>query len=362
MNIVFVIRRLPPHGGGAEIQALRLADALSRRGHSVRVLGGKLPETYRDNPHLQLLPDSYLRIWGTLKFHFSLWWTLRKEGKNIDAVQTYFPNETSLLLSKWCVSNHVPLFYKLSGDGEIGDIACSNSRFIHKICWDSVRRSANTIIAVSSALSERLNSELAGFSARGTIIPNGIDIRQFHPSSDTVGKNKNRLLFVGRLRQEKNLASLMDAIKVSSFCLDIVGDGPERALLEARVIALGLSERIRFLGYKRDVAGIYSAYASLIVPSFSEGLSNVMLESMASGVPVISTPVSGSRDAIDDGQNGILANGFSKEDLFEALSRFANLPDEDIVHMGRLARESVEKKFSIEAVADAYERLYKGAC
>lgn len=157
----------------------------------------------------------------------------------------------------------------------------------------------------------------------------------------------------GFLRAAKSVG---DDLPNAEFVL--VGDGPLRAEFEREATALGIKERVRFLGDCRDIPSVLRSLDISVVPSISESLSNVMLESMAAGVPVVATAVGGNIE-IGGHDRALLvpANGEDEEQLARAIIRLAEhagLRSE----MAARAHDFVHSHFGAEQVCKQYEKLY----
>ncbi|MEX0653279.1 MAG: glycosyltransferase family 4 protein [Phycisphaeraceae bacterium] len=143
------------------------------------------------------------------------------------------------------------------------------------------------------------------------IIHCGVDPAWFTPRHHT-GPGQ-RLLFVGRLAAVKGLPVLFEAMRrVVRECpqaeLALVGDGAERAMLERSVQAMGLAEHVQFVGYRSPdaVRDMLREADVFVLPSFAEGVPVVLMEAMATGVPVVATRVAGVAELVDDGVTGCL--------------------------------------------------------
>ena len=136
----------------------------------------------------------------------------------------------------------------------------------------------------------------------------------------------------------------------------LVGDGPLRAELEREAAEIGLQNRVRFLGDRRDIPAILASLDVSVVPSASESLSNVFLESMAAGVPVVSTSVGGNNELGGDGR-ALLVSPNDEEALAQGLERV--LTDEELRReMSYRARQFAQKNFSVERIREQYCELY----
>ena len=144
--------------------------------------------------------------------------------------------------------------------------------------------------------------------------------------------------------------------KFSNVELLLIGDGPLRPELERQAVGLGLQNRVRFLGDRRDIPAILASIDVSVVPSVSESLSNVMLESMAAGVPVVATAVGGNVELGGDGRV-LLVPPNDEEALAVGLERV--LGDEELRRgMSYRARQFALENFGVERIHQQYCELY----
>jgi glycosyltransferase involved in cell wall biosynthesis len=156
----------------------------------------------------------------------------------------------------------------------------------------------------------------------------------------------------GFLRAAARLAS-----KLPGAQFVLVGDGSLRASLECLARQLGLAGKTQFLGDRRDITAVLAALDVSVVFSFSESLSNVILESMAAGLPVVATRVGGTSEVLRDGETGILVAPGGEEELAAALEKLATQPALRAEY-GQKARKIAKANFSLEIVISQYEQLY----
>lgn len=138
---------------------------------------------------------------------------------------------------------------------------------------------------------------------------------------------------------------------------EVVGDSAYRGKLESHARRLSLNGRVIFTGFRPDGPELLSELAVSVLPSLTEGFSNVLLESMAAGVPVVATRVGGNPEAVDDGITGLLVPPRDGEALAEAICRLLDNP-ELASRLGQAARRRVAERFSVEAMVRATEKLY----
>lgn len=138
----------------------------------------------------------------------------------------------------------------------------------------------------------------------------------------------------------------------------LVGDGPLRPALEQTAERLGVGGRVRFLGDCRDIAAVLAAMDISVVASSSESLSNVILESMASGVPVVATRVGGNPEVVHDGETGLLIPPDDEDRLVEAIERLLRQP---LLRMNcsERAKEFARANFSLARISRQFENLYE---
>jgi glycosyltransferase involved in cell wall biosynthesis len=135
-------------------------------------------------------------------------------------------------------------------------------------------------------------------------------------------------------------------------------DGHYRGRLEERARALGLADRILFLGYRADVPAILREASVVLQPSLTEGLSNSILEAMAAGRSVVATPVGGTPELIEDGVTGVLTPVSHPHALGEAVSALIEEPGRREA-LGARARAFVHGRFSVQAMVDQTEQVYR---
>ncbi|HTM46915.1 MAG TPA: glycosyltransferase, partial [Polyangiaceae bacterium] len=182
----------------------------------------------------------------------------------------------------------------------------------------TIARLCDSYVAVTPSLATVAVENGDCLAARLRIISNGIDVTRFSPNQQARSEMRRSLGIaetawvvgtVGRLAPEKNQALLIDAMAPllgPDRELVIVGDGPERKALERRIAALPQRRHVHLLGARDDVEHILPAFDAFALTSHTEGLPLVVLEAMATGLPVISTAVGGIPDIIQHGVTGLL--------------------------------------------------------
>jgi glycosyltransferase involved in cell wall biosynthesis len=227
----------------------------------------------------------------------------------------------------------------------------------------AVFRLSDRVVCNSRAAAERLLQ--AGLPERKVVvIGNALPPEAFAPVTPALARPDGvfRIGMVARMNAEyKNhrgflRAANLVAQEVSNVEFVLVGDGPLRAELEKEVAQLGLQGRVQFLGDRRDISAVLHSFDVSVVPSASESLSNVMLESMAAGVPVVATAVGGNCELGDRGRAQLVP----ANDERGLAAELIRLVQDAALRSGIVfaAREFVRSNFSVERVCRQYEELY----
>jgi starch synthase (maltosyl-transferring) len=201
-----------------------------------------------------------------------------------------------------------------------------------------------------------------------TVIPNGVDIGRFSDAKPAslrdlgVAPGRRAIAHVGRLDRQKGLSWLLETLprifnRLPQHDLLLVGDGPQRQLLERSAVRLGLDKKVHFLGFRRDVPAILAASDLLVLASRWEGMPNVVLEAMASGRPVVATDVEGVGDLLGPSAGPQMVSPNDPEGFADKV--VAILSDAPLAaRLGEENRLRAAEQFSPESMAAGYARLY----
>ena len=234
-------------------------------------------------------------------------------------------------------------------------------------------RYATAVIAVSKAVKENL--EKYEHIKNAKVIYNGIDPDLFKPASieekvlkkKQLGLNKNDFVLgnVGRMDYWKNQRILIEILpdlkKISpQIKLILVGGGEEEGNLKKSAIKKGVKNDVIFLGQRSDVNQILKAFDIFVFPSLTEGLPLVVIEAMATGLPIVASHVGGIPELIDHGVNGLLVAPMSGAEIKDAILKFLQNPNLR-QKMGEIARQKFEAHFSLSQMVKNYLEVYDRA-
>lgn len=239
-------------------------------------------------------------------------------------------------------------------------------RWLYRI----TQRWVDGLIAVSTDVKRALIEQFAIRDEKIAVICNSVDVRRYgHPVDRTAVRASLRLppeacmaAVVATFKRQKGHRYLIDAAaqvidRFPNLHLLFIGDGELRHDLQARTRSAGLSDHVHFLGWRQDIPELLAASDYFVLPSLWEGLPMALIEAMASGLPVIATNVSGSRQVVVDGESGLLVEPGDVPALANAMIRTLAAP-EAARAMGRTARQRVATEFSAQKQARDHLALF----
>jgi glycosyltransferase involved in cell wall biosynthesis len=235
-------------------------------------------------------------------------------------------------------------------------------------------RQANLVIAVSHNSAEKAVQFYDVDEAKIRVVPNGVDLERFKPNGDgeklkrSLGLSNNQIvLFVGRLIPRKGLQFLVEAAKRvikenADATFIIVGNGPIRNMLTLQLEKADISRNFLFLGDVKDsvLPALYNCADVFAFPSVQEGQGIALLEAQASAKPVVAFRVGGVKEAVSDGNSGLLVEKGSSEGLAEGILKL--LSNSALrQRMGAKGREFVLHNFTWDLCAERMLMVYREA-
>lgn len=191
----------------------------------------------------------------------------------------------------------------------------------------------------------------------------GIDTEKFKPSDVWVDKSTHvKFLFVARLLKDKGLLEYVEAAKLLQnsncqfFILGAFYPGNPTAIREDEMKAWEKEETITYLGVSDDVKAVMQRHDCIVLPSYREGLSRVLLEAASMAKPIITSNVPGCKEVLDDGVNGYLCKVKDTNDLAKQIKKMTLLTFEERKEMGQRGRKKVIAEFDEKLVIEKYKK------
>jgi len=201
--------------------------------------------------------------------------------------------------------------------------------------------------------------------AKTDLLPgSGIDTEKFKPIEKKLSKDDTlRFLFIVRLVKDKGLIEYVDAArkfknnqKVEFCILGAYYPGNPTAITENEMLAWEREGIVKYIGISDDVMSVIAEYDCIVLPSYREGLSRVLLEAASMAKPIITTNVPGCKEVVDDGVNGYLCDVKDADSLSEQMKKMILLTKEQHRGMGKKGREKVIAEFDEKLVIDKYKQ------
>ncbi len=370
MRVCYVVSFFHPFASGAERQALAQGAELARRGHAVHVVTRSVPgypvdeeehrgvlihRCVRTSPYGPRFGISF--VTGVIKALFAL----RAEFDLVHTHQALWEAVATGMARPWL--HGAPTLVQPASAGEYGEATA----LVRTRGAPLLKRAvlANTAFAAISGEIENEWLAIGVPANRIARMASGVDAETFRPGPSAVEAlllPRPRVMFTGRLHPQKNLPLLLEAWKEvaarSSASLILVGPGNDRLELTERANTLGIADRVQFVGSVDNPADYLRAADVFALPSVAEGMSNSLLEAMATALPCVVSGIGGNTDLIEDGQTGRLIFDGTAARWAQTLSELINDPA-SAQRLGAAARRRVDTEFALGVVVDRYLELYR---
>ena len=384
-TVVRIITRL--NIGGPSIQATRLASALDHHGFSTLLIHGRLGDGEGDMSYL-IAPGARAVYLESLRRPLSPLADLRaltrlyRELKRARPAIVHTHMAKAGMLGRIAAAAYnitrgaaprarvVHTYHGHVLDGYFSRLTTAFFITLERM----LARLSDVIVAISPAIERELRDGFRiGRGDQYRVVPLGFDLSEFAAVDDAARAGARRRLeiaadaevvsTVGRLTAIKQYRLFLDAVAAAAVTRPrllalIAGDGELRADLAAHARELGIADRVRFLGWRRDLATIYGATDVFMLTSRNEGTPVALIEAMAAGVPGVSTDVGGVKDVIDSADVGARVPDGDAAGLAAHLVRY--LADADLRRRtGQRARAAVLDRYSLDRLVRDITALYR---
>lgn len=373
LRVLMVLESVYPatRGGGAEAQVRTMAIGLRARRQRVTVLvpmlahGPQQRISRVDGVPVCRLRYPRIRLIGGPLLWLTLCGFLFSRRNRYDVWHVHIAHHLGAvcaLMGRWL---HKRVLIKVSGWWELekGTLASK--------AWPWTRAAYHGLLRadVWLAISQRIAHDLVRKGvppARIELLPNAVNTARFSGLRRTVEDTAPRFVFIGRLVKEKGLDNLIEAFaqvvpRHPTASLLLVGAGELLESLRAKAALLGIADHITFAGHRDDIEACLADANIGVLPSRIEGLSNTLLESMAAGLPMVASRISGNEDFVQPGHNGWLFEPDDRAALVTCLDQAAACTPSHRTAMGECARSTIEQQAGLDRVLNRLMALYGGA-
>ncbi len=360
---MFVITGL--NYGGAETQLVQIATALAKRKYAVHVVSMIKPQAYLEELHEQGInytsldmtrgipdPRVVVRLVALLKY-----W----QPKIVHSHMVHANLLARLARLLYRVPVLICTAHNINEGGRWREIAYRLTDPLADLTTNVSRAAVDRYIRVGATPKDKI-----------IFMPNGVDTARFRPNRAARLRLREELgigdgfawLAVGRFEEAKDYPNMLRAFNMVAeeqvdAVLLLAGQG--YLLEETKKLAcdLGLKDRVRFLGVRRDVPELMNAANAYVMSSAWEGLPMVLLEAGACGLPIVATDVGGNGEVVLNGESGYIVPPRDVKALAAAMSKMMALSETERAALGQAGRAHIEANYSLDRVVDQWERLYE---
>ena len=358
MKVVILVHLFPPKWlAGTEIATYNMAKYLAGRGNEIHVITSQdtgLPkQSIEQGFSIHRVKVIKKRVLLPLIYALTSLFLIKRLAPDIVQCQDITTGIAALLTKRLFRNRYI---VRCQG----ADVY--SSWLFKKSVSSMVLKNADAVIALTKDMQSRVHS-MSGKDC--LIIPNGTDLErtQHLPGDRLPLRSGNTILFVGRLHPVKGVVYLIEAMKIIASRNDkakllIVGDGSERKALHHLIQKKGLHKRVNLVGEvtNEEVLEYMATSDIFVLPSLSEGFPTTILEAMASGLPIVTSRVTGLPEIIKDGENGFLAQPKNPQQIADKLQLL--LDNKEL--RGKISEANTEtvKRYSWENVTKNLEQVY----
>ncbi len=350
--------------GGAEKQVCDLADKFAQLGYQVKLISLSKAFSEQTLPKNNQIEISYLNMTKDPLSLVRAYFQLRNEIKTFkpDVIHSHMFH-ANLVARLLRLSTKIDRLICTAHNTNEGGILRMNlyrfTNFLSDLNTNVSQEAVDAFIAKKAVKKEQMIA-----------MENGIDTSFFIKDKETANNIRSSLklsekyvfLAVGRLATQKDYPNLLKAFSIvnkqkPNTCLLIAGIGELEQELKQYTVQLGISEKVSFLGLRRDINQLMNIADTYVMSSHFEGLPLVIGEAMATENVIVATDCGGTREVIGD--NGFLVPIRNSEALANAMLQSMDLTEEERLILGKKSREHILKYYSLDAVANKWLVLYQ---
>lgn len=258
----------------------------------------------------------------------------------------------------------IPTITNITGIGPLSESTSLTYRIARTLYKFVLKKTAKVFFQNSDDLEVFLKNNFTTIERTELIPGSGVDYNYYYPQEKSSASTKFAFLYIGRLIKDKGIVEYVEAARILKQTypdVEVQALGPyysqnlkENIITERDILHWVEEGSIKYLGASYDVRGFIADADCIVLPSYREGMSNVLLEAASMEKPAIATNTTGCRDIIEDGVTGYLCEAKNVNSLVEKMVQMIQNTPEQRLKMGKTAREKIKKSFGKQIVVDAY--------
>ena len=344
--------------GGQELRILTESEGMLARGHQVRIIAPEESNIYQQakkrNIPCTALPIARKNLKGLFALHKWL------KNNPVDVINSHSSTDSWLsALANLCLKPSIPLVRTRHVSAPV-----SNNRSTRWL----YTKASDFIVTTGIRLKQTLQEENHFPAAMLTSIPTGMSTQRFYSADKQAARatlnleaDRFTLGIMATIRTWKGHLYLIDALKAlqrPDIHLLVIGDGPSRAALEARIAEHQLEAQVTLVGNQEEVTPWLNALDLFILPSYAnEGVPQSLMQAMLCELPVISTPIGSTAELVLHEQTGLMVKPKDSQDLLHALQRLIDNPElRD--RLAKRGREHVLGAYTLDHMLDSMEKVF----
>lgn len=338
--------------GGAEKQLRLLSGGLDKKRFEVAIFC-----VNDDGSDIDCSDITIFKAKKTKRFSLSYWYELNKVVKNFspDLVHVWLPASVSIPAMVISRMHRKKVIFSYRNKMYFHRPLSYPEFFIAGICADRII--SNHDIVDSHRLFKWLYRKKCG-----VVINNAVSVPKEFTKTDIDFQVGRRMVFVGRLTEQKNLFRLVQALsgvnKKHGWRLEVFGEGEDRAAIEEWISDKNLGEKIILKGFSTSVYSELNTASALLFPSLKEGMPNVLVEAMAIGLPIVAADIAGNRSVVgwEDEESVVWVDPWDIGDMSEKINNFLS-GEYNIFNMVKSGQE-ISRSFTLSKMVDTYQQSY----
>ncbi|NMF47266.1 glycosyltransferase family 4 protein [Pseudoalteromonas arctica] len=373
--LMLTCQYMPDVFGGAEKQCGRISKGIKTQGVDVQILTsrqtleGKSKELIDEVPITRLYSPFAPDLLGRWML-FSFYWFIRVliwgafNHKSFDIIHCHQGKFGAFVGCFLARTFNKPILIKVGNSNQFMDfIALKEKKMVGPLLASFVLKTNPTVVAISDVIAQ--NCKEFGFT-NIINIPNSIDKALLH--NDAIYKTSSNsvinLFYHGRLEKIKKVDVLMESFALlvetnEQLHFHLIGSGNVLPAAKKYIYNNNLQSKVTFYGEVKDPVNFIKQFDIFVNASEAEGFSNSLLEALLTGKILVSTPVSGAKDAIYNGKNGYVAKGFSPLDIKFSIENSIDLYYKNIDEVKKFSDNLIAASFTVDVIAKKYVELYK---